>query len=339
MLYPTEVMAAVENTKRMDTLLESQQQPEELASEEGGVSQEALPVSEQEPESAEENSSEENAEPMVSPNPSESAAGANLYDRQPFVIDESDNYDAENDSVLVVVTADDAPAEFNGKRVFNPDPTRAVWMSVLCPGLGQIYNRRYWKLPIVVGGFVGLGYATAWNNNQLRDYTQGYRDLTDSDPATDSYMNFFPPNAQESDFDRTWLANTLKSRKDYYRRNRDLCIIGLVAVTIGLYFVTDMAPAFTEAAHEVYAATQDAAARVPEGNYAGALDFASSLFGWVIYKCVNNLQWIGMGLLSLLTIGMVACATTHLACIVSSVMSVSLLVIVVGGIIPSTPQT
>ena len=230
MLYPTEVMAAVENTQRMDALLESQQQPEELASEEGGVSQESLPVSEQEPESAEENSSEENAEPMVSPNPSGSAAGANLYDRQPFVIDESDNYDAENDSVLVVVTADDAPAEFNGKRVFNPDPTRAVWMSVLCPGLGQIYNRRYWKLPIVVGGFVGLGYATAWNNNQLRDYTQGYRDLTDSDPATDSYMNFFPPNAQESDFDRTWLANTLKSRKDYYRRNRDLCIIGLVAV-------------------------------------------------------------------------------------------------------------
>ncbi len=56
----------------------------------------------------------------------------------------------------------------------------------------------------------------------------------------------------------------------------------------------------------MYATTQDAAARVPEGNYAGALDFASSLFGWVIYKCVNNLQWIGMGLLSLLTIGMVA---------------------------------
>ena len=83
-------------------------------------------------------------------------------------------------------------------------------------------------------------------------------------------------------------------------------IIGLVALTIGLYFVTDMAPAFTEAAHEVYAATQDAAARVPEGNYAGALDFASSLFGWVIFKCVNNLHWVGMGILSLITIGMVA---------------------------------
>ncbi|MCR4810498.1 MAG: PTS sugar transporter subunit IIC [Prevotella sp.] len=82
-------------------------------------------------------------------------------------------------------------------------------------------------------------------------------------------------------------------------------IIGLVALTIGLYFVTDMAPAFTEAAHEVYAATQDAAARVPEGNFAGALDFASSLLGWCIYKCVNNLEYVGMGLLSGITVVMV----------------------------------
>ena len=65
MLYPTEVMAAVENTQRMDALLESQQQPEALVSEEGGVAQEALPVSEQEAESADENSSEEDGEPMV----------------------------------------------------------------------------------------------------------------------------------------------------------------------------------------------------------------------------------------------------------------------------------
>jgi len=44
--------------------------------------------------------------------------------------------------------------------VFNPDPTKAVWMSALFPGLGQVYNRRYWKLPIVVGAYRGLGYAT-----------------------------------------------------------------------------------------------------------------------------------------------------------------------------------
>ena len=81
-------------------------------------------------------------------------------------------------------------------------------------------------------------------------------------------------------------------------------IVGLVALAIGLWFVTDMAPAFTQAAHTVFEQTGDNAAKIPEGFEAGALDFASSLFGWVIYKCVNNLQWIGMGLLSLFTIGM-----------------------------------
>ncbi len=82
-------------------------------------------------------------------------------------------------------------------------------------------------------------------------------------------------------------------------------IIGLVAVTIGLYFVTDMAPAFTNAANTVYEATQDKAAKIPEGFDAGAMDFASSLFGYVIFACVEYLEWIGMGVLSLITIAMV----------------------------------
>ena len=83
-------------------------------------------------------------------------------------------------------------------------------------------------------------------------------------------------------------------------------IVGLVAVAIGLWFVTDMAPAFTQAAHTVFAQTGDNAAKIPEGFEAGALDFASSLFGWVIYKCVNNLQWVGAGVLTLITVAMVA---------------------------------
>ena len=81
-------------------------------------------------------------------------------------------------------------------------------------------------------------------------------------------------------------------------------IIGLIALAVGLYFVTDMAPAFTQAAHTVFEQTGDNAAKIPEGFEAGALDFASSLFGWVIYKCVNNLQWIGMVVLTVFTLGM-----------------------------------
>lgn len=129
-----------------------------------------------------------------------------------------------NDGVL----ADSLQA--SGKRVFVPDPTRAVWLSALCPGLGQIYNRRYWKLPIVIGGFMGLGYGASWNNGMLSDYTRAYYDLMDNDPSTKSYMDFFPPNTSEESLNRSWLERVLKSRKDYFRRNRDLCIIGMVGV-------------------------------------------------------------------------------------------------------------
>lgn len=134
------------------------------------------------------------------------------------------------DTTKTVVSDPNSPYGLDGKIKFNPKPERAVWLSALFPGLGQIYNRRYWKLPIIVGGFMGLGYATNWNNNQLHDYSQAYRDLADNDPSTNSYMNFFPPNTDESSLDKSWLQNTMRSRRNFYRRNRDLCIISMVAL-------------------------------------------------------------------------------------------------------------
>ena len=74
-------------------------------------------------------------------------------------------------------------------------------------------------------------------------------------------------------------------------------VIGLVALTIGLYFVTDLAPWFTLAAQDVYARTGDAAVAIPEGFQGGALDFASSLFSWVIFHLVHDFKWIGAGVL------------------------------------------
>ena len=115
-------------------------------------------------------------------------------------------------------------------RVFNPDPQRALWLSALCPGLGQIYNRRYWKLPIVVGAFVGLSYGASWNNRMYKDYSKGYRDVMDDDPDTRSYMDFFPPTVHESDLDRAWLEKVMKNKRDYYRRYREICIISMVGV-------------------------------------------------------------------------------------------------------------
>lgn len=140
---------------------------------------------------------------------------------------------------------------------FNPDPTRAVWLSALFPGLGQIYNRRYWKLPIIVGGYLGLGYATSWNNRMLDDYTRAYRDIMDSDPSTKSYMDFFPKNTKEDELDKTWLTNTLKSRKNFYRRNRDLCIICMVGV-----YLLAMVDAYVDASLSHFDITPDLSMQV-----------------------------------------------------------------------------
>ncbi|MCR5325265.1 MAG: PTS sugar transporter subunit IIC [Bacteroidales bacterium] len=74
-------------------------------------------------------------------------------------------------------------------------------------------------------------------------------------------------------------------------------IVGLVALTVGLYFVTDLAPWFTKAAQDVYARTGDAAVAIPDGFQGGSLDFASSIFSWVIFHLVHDFKWIGSGIL------------------------------------------
>lgn len=146
--------------------------------------------------------------------------------------------------------------------VFNPDPTRAVWLSALFPGLGQIYNRRYWKLPIIVGGYLGLGYATNWNNNMLRDYTRAYNDIMDNDPSTNSYMDFFPTTTSESSLDKTWLTNVLRTRKNFYRRNRDLCIIAMVGV-----YLLAMVDAYVDASLSHFDITPELAVDVSPGVF------------------------------------------------------------------------
>lgn len=175
-------------------------------------------------------------------------------------------------SALVEVTAAGYSPEYGMKRPFNPDPGKAVWMSALFPGLGQVYNRRYWKLPIIIGGFMGLGYATAWNNNQLTDYTRAYRDLMDNDPSTNSYMNFFPPTTAEGDLDKSWLQNVMRSRKDFYRRNRDLCIISIV----GLYLLC-MLDAYVDASLAHFDISPDLSMDVQPAMFINPVDRKPSL--------------------------------------------------------------
>lgn len=195
---------------------------------------------------------QESSAPVESETPSPQAPGtpgvlspdstayldAEVLVREPL----SGGYDETADTIPTEVVDESSPYLLKHKKEFNPSPTRAVWLSALFPGLGQVYNRRYWKLPIVVGAFMGLAYGTSWNNGQLQDYSQAYRDLMDSDPNTKSYMNFFPPTTKEEDLDKTWLTNVMRSRRDFYRRNRDLCIICVV----GMYLLC-MVDAYVDA--------------------------------------------------------------------------------------------
>ena len=75
-------------------------------------------------------------------------------------------------------------------------------------------------------------------------------------------------------------------------------------LTVGLYLVTNLAPAFTLAAKDVYAVTGDAAVAIPANFDGGSLDFASSPLAWVIYQCSIGLKWIGAGILVLVTLAL-----------------------------------
>jgi len=127
------------------------------------------------------------------------------------------------------------PADSLQKIIFKPNPSRSVWLSSIVPGLGQIYNRKYWKLPLIYGGFAGLAYAISWNGRMYSDYKNAYLDITDNNPNTNSFLNFLTPNQRKQTIDTAWLTSALKSRVDMFRRYRDLsviCAIGLYALTM-----------------------------------------------------------------------------------------------------------
>lgn len=116
------------------------------------------------------------------------------------------------------------------KAIHKPDPSKAIWYSALCPGLGQLYNRRYWKLPVIAAGIAGISYAINWNSKYYVAYTNAYRDISDNNPTTESYLKLLPPGYE---FNTSQLTNILKNRQQKYRRTRDLSYISAV----GLYLI------------------------------------------------------------------------------------------------------
>ena len=134
------------------------------------------------------------------------------------------------------------------RPAFTPDPEKATWYALVCPGLGQIYNRSYWKVPILYGGIATFSYLIIWNGRMYNDYRNAYHDLMDNDPFTNSYEPIFAN--MSADWSR--MESTLKRKRDYYRRNRDMAIFGMAA----LYLVS-VVDAFVDAQLYNFSVSED----------------------------------------------------------------------------------
>ena len=187
---------------------------------------------------------------------------------------------APADTAILLMKAD---STFNKlpapKKQFIPSSNRALWLAMVFPGGGQIYNRKYWKLPIVYGGFVGCAYALSWNNKMYKDYSQAYLDIMDNDPGTQSYEDFIPPSVSiEGQEER--FKEIFRKRKDIYRRQRDLSIFCFIGV-----YVLSIIDAYVDAELSNFDISKDLTLRVEPTTFN---DYNSKNFNSVGLQCSFN---------------------------------------------------
>ena len=149
----------------------------------------------------------------------------------------ADSIAAENKKKLLKMTSapvlkeSEVPADSLKKeidqKIWVPNPTKATWLALVIPGGGQIYNRKYWKLPIFYGGFAGCAYALTWNSKMYKDYSTAYKDAMNGNMQSSSITDLLPPGYKISE---TQLKELLRKRKDTYRRYRDLSIFAFIGV-------------------------------------------------------------------------------------------------------------
>ena len=139
---------------------------------------------------------------------------------------------------------------------WRPDTKRAMWLAIVLPGAGQIYNRKYWKLPIIYGGFAGCAYALTWNGKMYKDYMQAYKDASKGNWDASSITDLLPPGYIDR-VSQTQIVETLRKRKDTYRRYRDLSIFAF----IGVYLIS-VIDAYVDAELSNFDITPDLSMRI-----------------------------------------------------------------------------
>lgn len=102
-------------------------------------------------------------------------------------------------------------------------PKKAALLSLTLPGLGQVYNKKYWKVPIIYAGLITSAYYITENHQQYEQYKDAYLIRIDNNPnTTDNYVG-------------QYSSNDLVVLKDFYRRNREisiLCFIGTYILNV-----------------------------------------------------------------------------------------------------------
>lgn len=164
------------------------------------------------------------------------------------------------DGVLAIGQSVDKPSGRRPKRdwsTWRPDTKRAMWLALVLPGAGQVYNRKYWKLPIIYGGFAGCIYAMTWNNQMYKDYSQAYLDIMDDDPNTQSYNNFLHLGTKIDETNITRYQEVFRKRKNRYRRWRDLSVFATIAV-----YALSVIDAYVDASLSEFDISEDLSLRV-----------------------------------------------------------------------------
>jgi len=132
-------------------------------------------------------------------------------------------------------------------------PVKATMMAAAFPGLGQVYNRKYWKIPLVYAGFGALGYSIIRNSQNFDGYMEAYQDLTDDVPETVSYEKYtssfdageIDPALGADNYNaqtHSWVKDQMLNAISFYRRYRDLSYIG-----VGIWYIVSILDANVDA--------------------------------------------------------------------------------------------